>query len=240
MPLDPEVVRLESVAQVYDPSDPNEEFDYYAKRLQVEVIKPWMIGRRVLEMGCATGELTSLMAPLSKDYHVVEGSSRNVEAARQRVPGATYFTSLWESFEPSERYSDILLVCALEHVEDPVAVTRRAREWLAEDGRLHIIVPNADSLHRLVGVEMNMLPQRTSLSESDLRVGHRRVYVLDTLLADLRESGFSSLHWQGVFLKFLSNQQMLDWDWSLIHALHRVGQRFPDRCAEIYVAAVPA
>lgn len=239
MSIDPEVVRLESVAEVYDPSDPSEEFDYFAKRLHLEVIRPWMTGRRVLEMGCATGELTSLMAPLAEEYHVVEGSSRNVEAARRRVPQAAYFTSLWESFEPPDRYSDILLVCALEHVEDPVSVLRSARRWLAQDGRLHVIVPNADSLHRLVGVEMSVLSQRTSLSESDLRVGHRRVYVLDTLLSDLSQGGFALLHWQGVFLKFLSNRQMLGWDWSLIHALHQVGRLFPGSCAEIYAVAVP-
>lgn len=240
MSIDPEVVRLESVAQVYDPSNPDEEFDYFAKRLQVEVLRPWLIGRRVLEMGCATGELTSLMAPLAEDYHVVEGSRRNVEAAQARVPRATFFHSLWETFDPPERYSDILLVCALEHVEDPVSVLGRAREWLADNGRLHLIVPNGDSLHRVVGVEMGILPDRTSLSDSDRRVGHRRVYVLDTLLEDVRQGGLACLHWQGVFLKFLSNRQMLGWEWPLIHALHRVGQRLPDRCAELYVTAVPA
>lgn len=237
---DQERARLEAVSQVYDPSKPEEEFDYFTKRLHRQVMTAWLRGSRVLEMGCATGELTSLMAPLAQQYHVVEGSKRNIEVTAARIPDVTCFHSLWEDFEPNGRYSDILLVCSLEHVEDPVGILRRAREWLDPDGRMHIIVPNADSLHRYVGVAMGVLQQRTSLSESDHRIGHRRVYTIDTLLADIRNAALEPLHWQGIFLKFLSNRQMLGWEWDLIQALHEVGQRFPAQCAELYVVGCPA
>jgi trans-aconitate methyltransferase len=234
---DAEVARLDAVSLVYDPSNPAEEFDFFTKRLHVQEMRPWIIGRRALEMGCSTGELTSLLRPLVTEYHVVEGSPRNIREARARVPDATFVQALWESFEPDSDYSDIFLVCALEHVEDPVGILARARQWLAHDGRMHVIVPNADSLHRFVGVEMGMLADRTDLSESDVRIGHRRVYTLDSLLGDLRSADLSASHWQGIFLKTLSNRQMLGWDWSLIEALHRVGQRFPTYCAELYVVA---
>jgi SAM-dependent methyltransferase len=235
-----ESARLEAIAHDYDPSNPAEEFDYYTKRLHVEVMGPWLRGDHVLEMGCATGELTSLVAPLAKRYDVVEGSARNVEVASARVPNARFFTSLWEDFEPTERYTDILLVCALEHVAEPVPVLSRSAAWLAPGGRLHVVVPNADSLHRLVGVEMGILARRDDLSASDHRIGHRRVYDLDGLLADVKAGGLRPVHWQGIFLKVLSNAQMLGWDWSLIHALHGAGQHLPAHCAELYVVAEPA
>jgi SAM-dependent methyltransferase len=232
-----ESARLETIAFDYDPSNPEEEFDYFTKRLHVEVITPWMRGDHVLEMGCATGELTSLMAPHATRYDVVEGSPRNVAVAGERVPAARFFTSLWEEFEPDDRYSDILLVCALEHVLDPVDILRRSRRWLAPGGRLHVVVPNADSFHRQVGVEMGILERRDQLSASDHRIGHRRVYDLDGLRSDIRTAGLAPVHWQGIFLKVLSNGQMLGWPWELISALHRVGQRYPAQCAELYVAA---
>jgi trans-aconitate methyltransferase len=234
-----EVARLEAVAAVYDPSDPAKEFDYHTKRLHVEVMKPFIIGRKLLEMGCATGELTSLLVDCAKSYDVVEGSTRNIELARARVPQARFFHALWEDFQPRDRYSDIVLNCALEHVEDPVGVLTRARSWIEPDGIVHIVVPNADSIHRMVGVEMGIIPQRTSLSESDRRIGHRRVYDLDGLLLDVKAAGLRAEHWQGIFLKVVSNQQMLGWEPQLIHALHRVGQQFPAHCAELYVAARP-
>jgi trans-aconitate methyltransferase len=234
-----ELSRLDAVSKVYDPSNPAEEFDYYTKRLHLEVMRPWLRGRHVLEMGCATGELTSLLIGLSSAYDVVEGSAQNVELARRRVPTATFYEALWEQFTPKVKYSDIVLNCALEHVEDPIGTLSRAATWLAADGMVHIVVPNADSLHRFVGVEMGILPERPSLSESDLRIGHRRVYNLDTLRADVRAAGLSILFWQGIFLKVVSNRQMLGWDENLIRALHAVGQRFPAHCAELYVIARP-
>jgi trans-aconitate methyltransferase len=235
-----EELRLDAVAGVYDPSDPAEEFDWHLKRLHVGVLGPWLHGRRVLEMGCATGELTSLLAPLAEEYHIVEGSAQNVEAARKRVPSATFTHALWEDHSPDRPYSDVLLVCGLEHVEDPVGILRRARTWLEPGGRLHVIVPNADSLHRMVGVELGVLPDRTSLSHSDLRIGHRRVYTLDRLLGDVRAADLDVVTWEGIFLKVLSNAQMLGWDQALVEALHRVGRRFPAHCAELYVLATPA
>lgn len=236
LPTDEEA-RLEAVAAVYDPSDPTTEFDWYTKRLHVEAITPWLHGDRVLEMGCATGELTSLLAPAAREYHVVEGSGRYAEITAARVPAATVNHALWETWEPDEPFTDVVCVCALEHVEDPIAVARRAASWLAPGGRFHVVVPNADSLHRHVGVAMGMLPELTALSDSDHRIGHRRVYDIATLERDLRIAGFERRHWQGIFLKVLSNAQMLGWDWSLVRALHEVGQRFPAHCAELYVVA---
>lgn len=230
-----EHARLDAVAEVYDPSDPTTEFDWYTKRLHVEVITPWLRGGRVLEMGCATGELTSLLAPHAADYHVVEGSARYAEVTAARVPAAHVHHALWEDWAPDEPFTDVVCVCALEHVDDPVAVVRRAARWLAPGGRFHVVVPNADSLHRHVGVAMGILPERTALSDSDHRIGHRRVYDVDTLRADVAAAGFAVAHWQGVFLKVLANRQMLGWDWDLVHALHEVGQRFPAHCAELYV-----
>ena len=81
--------RLDEIAAGYDPSNPDVEFDYYLKRLQAAALRPWLRGRDVLELGCATGELTSLLSPTSDRYHVVEGSQRYIEAARSRVPTVT-------------------------------------------------------------------------------------------------------------------------------------------------------
>lgn len=232
-----ETERLDDVAGRYDPSNPAEEFDYYLKRLQVKAIRTWLRGDRVLEMGCATGELTSLLAGEVGDYHVVEGSARNIEVAESRVPAVTYHHALFEDFAPETPYTDVLLVCALEHVDEPVDILRSSAEWLEPGGRMHIIVPNAESFHRHVGVAMGILEAVTDLSESDVRIGHRRVYDITSLLADVRDAGLVSAQWQGIFLKVISNRQMLGWDSALIDALDEVARRFPANASELYVIA---
>jgi trans-aconitate methyltransferase len=230
--------RLDEIASRYDPSDPTREFDYYLKRLQTQTITPWLTGTRVLELGCATGELTSLLAPLSDTYDVVEGSATNVEVARARVPSANFVVSMWEDFEPEAQYSDVVLCNALEHVAEPVALLHRVVRWLAPEGRVHVAVPNGHSLHRLVGVEMGLQPDPLSLTPGDVEQGHVRNYTVDTLRADLVAGGLAVRHWEGIFLKVLANRQMLDWDWNLIRALHAVGSRMPEHAAELYAVAV--
>jgi trans-aconitate methyltransferase len=233
--------RLEAIATTYDPSNPASEFDYYFKRLQAAALRPWLRGRQILELGCATGELSSLLSPSSDDYHVVEGSRRNIEAARSRVPTATFVHALWEDFEPERSFTDIVACNALEHVGDPVQLVRRARSWLEPGGRLHVVVPNGWSLHRLVGVEMGMLQEPLELSDGDRAQGHARNYTIDSLRADLTAGGYHVAHWQGIFLKVVSNRQMLGWEWELIEALDRVGRRrFPEHSAELYVVGEPS
>ena len=225
---------LDAIAENYDPSDPGASFDYQFKRLQAAALLPRMHGHRVLELGCATGELTALLAGQATRYDVVEGSERNIDAARRRVPHAQFVHAVWEELSSSNNYSDVLLVNALEHAQDPVDLLRRARTWLAADGRIHAMVPNGLSLHRLVGVELGQLRDPLGLSEGDIAQGHLRNYSIDALCADVREAGLRVVHWEGIFLKLLSNAQMLDWSPSLTDAIAAVGRRFPEHCAVLY------
>jgi hypothetical protein len=234
--------RLELVAAGYDPSNPAEEFDYYTKRLHVEVLLPRLQGGGpLLEMGCATGELSSLLAPhIAGRYEIVEGSAYNARVTKERVPQAALHLSLWETFTPPHAYADILLVCGLEHVAEPVGLLRLASSWLSDGGRLHLIVPNAESIHRHVGVAMGMLPRITALSESDHRIGHRRVYTPTTLVADVEAAGLVPSPIEGILLKPVSNRQMLGWEWPLIYGLFVAGQRHPEMCAEMYLTCTHA
>ncbi|HVJ96673.1 MAG TPA: class I SAM-dependent methyltransferase [Acidimicrobiia bacterium] len=230
----PSVDRLDEIARGYDPSDPTQHFDYWLKRLQVQCISPWLRGERVLELGCATGELTSLLAPLARAYDVVEGSPHNVEIAQARVPNATFFTCMWEDFTPAAQYTDLVMFNALEHSADPVGLLHQIRPWLAPGGRAHIVVPNGLSLHRLVGVEMGLQPDPLALTAGDTAQGHLRNYTVESLTTDLQAGGLTVAHMQPVFLKVLPNTKMLDWEWPLIEAMHHVAQRFPENGAEIY------
>ena len=231
---------LDAIAAGYDPSNPAEQFDYWLKRLQAQTVRPWLVGTHALELGCATGELATLLVDDVARYTIVEGSALNIEAARRRLPGVAFVHSLWEDFEADEAVSDIVLFNALEHIEDPVGLLRRCATWLGGGGRLHIVVPNGLSLHRLVGTEMGLQPDPLTVTEGDRAQGHVRNYTLDGLLGDVREAGLRSLHQQGIFLKVLSNAQMLSWDWDLIEAMHRVARRLPEHSAELFVVAQPA
>lgn len=211
--------------------------EYYLLRYRLKQLTPFCRGPKVLEMGCASGEMTKELATQFADLHVVEGSPLLIEEARNYVGHAKvqYHCSLFEEFQPTQKFDDIILSHVIEHLEQPANVLRKASSWLVPGGRIHVLVPNAGALNRRVGVAMGMLKRLDELHAGDLAVGHLRSYDWVTLAEDVRAAGLEVQHMDGVMLKPLANSQMEDWDIQLLDALFEVGRELPAYCSEIYV-----
>ncbi len=179
--------------------------------------------------------MTDLLYKLGQPLTVVEGASIFCEKIKDRCPDATVVNSLFETFNPSTRFSNIILGHVLEHVEDPVALLRRVRDWLTDDGMVFAAVPNSMSLHRQAGVLMGKLPAEDSLNAMDIHHGHRRVYNPATLLQDFNEAGFSIKVSGGYFMKIMSQAQLeKSATPEMIKAFCILGERYPETAGEIY------
>lgn len=235
--LTDETGRLARVAETYDP---RATFDYHLVKYGAQMIFRHAVGPAVLEMGCSTGVMTEELVERFPDVVVVDGSAEYLEAARRRVGGrASFHLSLFEEFVPDRRFNAIIMANILEHVADPVGLLRRSRAWLAQGGAIHIIVPNAGSLHRRVGVAMGLLSRLDALNARDLAVGHRRVYTFDSLSADIHAADLAAAPLTGFFLKPLPNDRMQEWPQDLLDALFEVGKEMPAYGAHIYARCVP-
>jgi hypothetical protein len=82
-----------------------------------------------------------------------------------------------------------------------------------------------------------MLKATNELNDDDRRIGHRRVYSRDELVADVEEAGLRVEHVGGVYLKPLSNAQVEKFPEELIQAFYEVGKLHPELCAELMVVA---
>jgi 2-polyprenyl-3-methyl-5-hydroxy-6-metoxy-1,4-benzoquinol methylase len=200
-------------------------------------LKEYFVPGNVLEMGSADGHMTELISTRFDDVSVVDGSPAYVDTVLGRLPHVKGYASLFEEFEPPEQYDNIVMAHILEHVENPVGILQRAAGWLAPSGRILVIVPNASSVHRLVGVKMGMLASPTDLNEDDVRIGHRRVYTPETLLADIAAAGLKVIDRTGIFFKPISNSQIeQQWSQEMIEGFYELGRDFPDLATEILVA----
>jgi SAM-dependent methyltransferase len=63
-----------------------------------------------------------------------------------RANGHDYHLTTFERFETNEQFDIILMLNLIEHVADPIAVLRKARELLRPGGRIWIKTPNFDAL----------------------------------------------------------------------------------------------
>ena len=195
-------------------------------------------GDSCLELGPAEGEMTGALVEHFDKVTAVEGSELFAKGIAERHPEVTVHNSLFEDFDTDERFDAVVIGHVLEHVDDPVWLLSRARDWLKDDGRVYAAVPNARSLHRQAAVIMGLLPHEHAFSDQDRHNGHRRVYNPETLRADVIAAGLKVEVFGGYWLKPLSNAQIeASWSEELIDAYMALGERYPDIAAEIYVIA---
>ncbi len=101
----------------------------------------------VLDVGCNTGEVLSILRRRGLDVLGIEPNPAAAAAARAK--GIEVLATPIESASlPEARFRSAILSQVLEHVRDPHAVLRRIRPSLASDGRAYVVVPNVRSVWR--------------------------------------------------------------------------------------------
>lgn len=141
--------------------------------------------RSVLSLGVGHSEvaqriLSELTHGALEHYCIVEGSPRilaDFRTAHEPLPsGLELVEGFFETFEHPGRFDLIEAGFVLEHVDDPARVLRRMQGLLSDQGRMLIAVPNARSLHRLLGHLAGFLPDLYALSDADHALGHQRYF----------------------------------------------------------------
>lgn len=206
-------------------------------RLRYITLSKFFKGSNCLELGSADGQGTQILLPYFKRIVAVDGSRKLIKALRRNLPSKKLIprACLFEELTPNEKFDTIVMGHILEHISDPVALLRCAKQWLNPNGVLLVDVPNADSLHRQIGVKMGLLKKCVELNTEDKRVGHRRVYTIRSFRADLRKARLKIHTMGGIFLKPFSNSQMEKFfDEKMVKAFYELGSEYPIIAAEIY------
>jgi 2-polyprenyl-3-methyl-5-hydroxy-6-metoxy-1,4-benzoquinol methylase len=201
----------------------------------------WFTGTSLLEMGPAEGLSTKFLYEVVEDLEVVDASTTYINAIQSQFPAIKCHLSLFESFEPNRSFDNIYMGHVLEHVEDPGLVLARASTWLNPGGRVIASVPNADSIHRQIGVKLGLIKETNELNANDIQIGHRRVFRRSEFESIFRAQGFEILESSGFFLKFYANSDLEStFSADFINELMRIGEMSPSNAAELFlVASIP-
>lgn len=195
-------------------------------------------GGNILELGPAEGVMTEHLVNLGETLTVVEGSAVFCESLSKRFPFIKVVHSLFEDYNPSEKFDTIVLGHVLEHVLDPVDILCRVKNLLTPKGLVFAAVPNSRSIHRQAAVIMDLLPYEEALNATDMHHGHRRVFNPESFRTAFINAGLRVNIFGGYWLKPLSNGQIeSDWTSSMLDAFMQMGERYPDIAGEIYVLA---
>ncbi|TCT09063.1 class I SAM-dependent methyltransferase [Paralcaligenes ureilyticus] len=223
----------------------------YAYGFDFDVMHPYMIKSfapffnkgSLLELGSFKGAFTNRFIPYSDDITCVEASGVAMAEAKQKLGNKVNFiNALFEDVNLPKRYDNIVLTHVLEHLDDPIRVLKRINdEWLAANGRLFLVCPNANAPSRQIAVKMGLITHNSAVTSAEKEHGHRCTYTLDTLERDAVASGLRVVHRSGIFFKALANFQ---WDRLLqtdivsddyLEGCYKLGQQYPDLCSSIFL-----
>ncbi len=217
---------------------------WYARRLEATLLA--RDARRLLSLGIGHRVVSRRLAGLLRrgvaSYTIVEGSATRIEELRAEGgagEGVEVVRAYFEDYVPPRPLDAVEMGFVLEHVADPAALVSRYAGFLAPRGLLAIAVPNARSLHRLVGHRAGLLDDVYRLSEHDLALGHRRYFDLDALRRLVEGAGLRVGACEGILLKCLTTGQLerLRLEPRVLEAFCELGAGYPEIANAIYLEA---
>lgn len=236
---DPRPRSIETATLDYsDRYDPDRDFDaVYTVATGRRIARALRPRQRILELGCATGLMTTQLAGEERAVVAVDRSPPYLDQLDGRaLPAVETLLADVETVAPGEGFDHVVMTNLLHEVGDPAALIGRAAGWLAPRGRIHLTVPNPRSVHRLVAVDAGMIASLHELSERGAHLGTRQLIDAD-LLADAGASaGLRVAERGGVMLKPLPNAGMAQLSGAELALLERLGETLPDHCAMSYLA----
>jgi trans-aconitate methyltransferase len=210
--------------------DPDTDFDRHFTRLTAQRIRRWFRpGDRVLELGCATGLMTSLMAQADVTIDAVERVPAYLERARARkLTNATFLDADVMQVDPPGPYNHVVAAHIVNELPDPVGFLRRFESFLAPGGLVHTTVTNPASVHRLVAIEMGLIERPDALSDRGQNLATKEIFDQAGFEALAARAGLLCIHREPVMLKPLTNAQLAELPDEVIDGLDRVAWRFPE------------
>ncbi len=222
----------------------------YAYNFDFDVIHPYLIKSfspffnkgSCLELGSFKGDFTRRLLPYFDDITCVEASDEAVNVAQNTLNSSSvcYYNSLFEDTVLPRKYDNIILTHVLEHIDDQIGLLKKIKNnWLSENGKLFIAVPNAHAPSRQIAVKIGIIPNATCITAAEKSQGHTITYNLDILESHVRQGGLNPIMRSGVFFKALANFQwdkLLDTDIisrEYLDGCFALGQQYPDLCSSI-------
>jgi SAM-dependent methyltransferase len=210
--------------------DPETDFDRWYTTFTARRIAPQLGDEAsILEVGSATGMLTSLLCGGNRRFVCIERSAAYVERARaKRLPGVEIVHASIESAPVRDSFDHVLAINVLHEIPQLERVVRSFSERLNPEGVLHVSLPNPHSLHRLVALAAKLISDLREVSERGRRYSTLRLYGADEFAQMMSGWGFEETTRASIMVKPLPNAEMERLPDAVIEAFDAVTATLPD------------
>jgi len=167
--------------------------------------------KTVLDVGCGAGAFGAAIKARGAEVWGVEPSSV-AEQAAQRLDRVIHLPiEDAHSVLPPRYFDCIVFNDVLEHLLDPWAVLRHARDWLSPEGLLVASIPNIRHLRELKALVLSK--QWDYSEEGILDASHLRFFTIASIPKLFSSCGYDLLRIRGI------NSGPVGWKFRLLNAL---------------------
>jgi SAM-dependent methyltransferase len=222
---------IKNLKEAYEKGIYGSEFEKKLAIKSAQVLSNFLNGENVLELGAGFGYTTKEIAKISNKITILDIEKKFLDLIDIECEK---ICCDWMKFESNEIFSDIVLFRGIDYVKEPSKLLEYLKKFMDKNSKLHILVPNNKSIHRLVGFYAGV-DSPFKLSENDINVGHLHFFNLESLIFLLQKSGYKIVHQEGIGFKPLSNSQMDKLDKNIQNAFIEMGNLFIQNAAEVYL-----
>lgn len=220
----------------------------YRRRLVLEQLKKYKHDS-ILEIGCGMFPLFQYLRGSYNQYYIVEPSDVFADNAKQ-IAGQEYNTHIYvyqsyleDIVEEIQNIKPDFIICSslLHKVPDERCLLQAINRIATDETVIHINVPNAMSVHRILAKSAGIIDNIYEKSETQKKLQQRSIYDLNTLKTEVMECGFMVLDEGSYFIKPFTHKQMDMMlkshiiDEQVLEGLWNLIEYFPDNGSEIYV-----
>jgi 2-polyprenyl-3-methyl-5-hydroxy-6-metoxy-1,4-benzoquinol methylase len=231
--------------QAYSASDFEVIQARYRKKLLLALLDK-MQPKRLLEVGCGWETIANHW-PAYEQLTIVEPGANFAEKARVDTESRQGVTVVEHFLEDAvdqlkQQSYDLILVSSLLHeVPDPAAILQGVKDLCHAETLVHVNVPNARSMHRLLAVEMGLIADVYTPSALQKTFQQPRIFDLTQLQALAEGVGFKVAESGSFLMKPFTHGQMMSlvengfMSEKMLDGLWHLTKYFPDAGSEIYV-----
>jgi 2-polyprenyl-3-methyl-5-hydroxy-6-metoxy-1,4-benzoquinol methylase len=240
---------LDRYAQAYDQHAFEAVQAAMRKRMLLEILDQRRPAQ-VLEVGCGRDTLANHWRE-ARRFTIVEPAAAFAAGAREDTAGRQDVEVIEATLEQAAAELtggyDLVLVSSLLHeVADADALMAAVFAVCGPDTLVHVNVPNARSFHRLLALEMGLIPSPGELSAAQIALQQQRTFTAETLESLTTAHGFSVVERGAYFVKPFTHGQMQDLQENgflspaMLEGLWGMAKHIPDLGSEIFVNLRPA
>ncbi len=216
----------------------------YRRRKIVEIAEQYC-AKNILEIGCGLEPLFCYLN--GETFVVVEPAAQMYENAKtlsQQYENVVCIKGFFEeevSNLPNVYFDMVICSSLLHEVKEPLKLLMAIKRACNRETIVHINVPNMNSIHRLLGMEMNIIADKFEASENNKKFQQNTNFDINKLKSMVEDSGLKVIEDGSYFVKPFSHKQMNAMmqqhiiDEKVLDGLYKITKYMPQFGSEIYV-----